>query len=296
VIPADRVVMAFSFGPFIGFWSAYDAVAARCAMVIPGGGMGSLARLELLRTTAATVLCCTPSYALRLAEVAAERSFPLADLSVRTILVAGEPGGSLPATRTRIESAFRARVVDHAGASEIGPWGFADANRRGLHVLESEFIAEFLSLETGGPAASGELAQLVLTSLGRLGAPVIRYQTGDLVRPLWPADPPCRFVLLEGGVLGRTDDMMIIRGVNVFPSAIEQIVHGFPEVANYRLTARTEGELDVLRVDVEDRLESPRRIAEELRLRLGLGVDVRSVPIGSLPRSEGKRERFVDLR
>ena len=111
----DRVMMAFSFGPFIGFWSAYDAVVARGAMAIPGGGLGSLARLELMWTTKATVLCCTPTYALRLAAVAAEHAFPLAELDVRTILVAGEPGGSVPAMRERIESAFAAKVVDHAG-------------------------------------------------------------------------------------------------------------------------------------------------------------------------------------
>ena len=296
VRPDDRVMMAFSFGPFIGFWSAYDAVVARGAMAIPGGGLGSLARLELMRTTGATVLCCTPTYALRLAEVAAEQAFPLSELDVRTILVAGEPGGSVPAMRERMESAFAAHVVDHAGASEVGPWGFADAARKGLQILEIEFIAEFLSTETGAPAASGELAHLVLTSLGRYGAPVIRYRTGDLVRPIWPADGPCRFVLLEGGVLGRADDMMIIRGMNVFPSAVEQILHGFPEVAEYRMTARKDREMDTLLVEVEDRMESPERIAKELHLRLGLSIEVRCVSVGTLPRYDGKGRRFADER
>ena len=265
-------------------------------MVIPGGGLSSIGRLELMRSTEATALCCTPSYALRLAEVAAEENFRLRELKLRTILVAGEPGGSVPALRERIEDAFHARVVDHAGASEVGPWGFADAAQRGLHVIETEFIAEFLSAESAPPAASGELAHIVLTSLGRHGAPVIRYRTGDLVRPVWGTDDECRFVLLDGGVLGRADDMMIIRGVNVFPSAVEQILHGFPEVAEFRMTAYKIGSMDALRVEVEDRMNDPARIAREFKLKLGLSIDAACVPAGSLPRFEGKGRRFMDER
>ena len=293
---SDRAFLAFSFGPFIGFWSAFDAIVARGALAIPGGGLGSLARLELLRTTRATALFCTPTYALRLAEVAAEHKIEIRHLPVEKIVVAGEPGGSVPTIRERIERAWDASVVDHAGATEVGPWGFADAAGRGLAVNESEFIAEFISLATGHAAEEGELAHLILTTLGRIGAPVIRYQTGDLVRPTWPKSGPNRFVLLEGGVLGRADDMMIIRGVNIYPSAIEQILHGFPEVVEYRLTARKRGELDELVIDVEDHLERPARIAEELRIRLGLKVEVHAVPAMSLPRFEGKGRRFVDER
>ena len=234
--------------PFIGFWSAFDAIVSRGALAIPGGGMGSVARIELLRATRATALFCTPTYALRLAEVAAEHKIDLTRLPVEKIIVAGEPGGSVPTIRAD-RGAWDAAVVDHAGATEVGPWGIADATGRGLHVNESEFIAEFISVETGRPAQEGELAHLVLTSLGRVGAPVIRYRTSDLVRPTWPQSGTNRFVLLEGGVLGRADDMMIIRGVNIYPSAIEQILHGFPEVVEYRLTARKHGELDELVVD-----------------------------------------------
>jgi len=296
VTASDRALMAFSFGPFIGFWSAFDAVTARGALAIPGGGLSSLARIELARHTEATLLFCTPTYALRLAEVAAEHKTSLARLAVEKIIVAGEPGGSIPAIRERIERVWSAGVVDHAGATEVGPWGFADAEGRGLHVNESEFIAEFVSVDTGEPAHSGELAHLILTTLGRFGAPVIRYRTGDLVRPTWPDSGPVRFVLLEGGVLGRADDMMIVRGMNIYPTAVEQILHGFPEVVEYRLTARKRGELDELVVEVEDHLNEPRRIAEELRLRLGLKIEVRSVSAMSLPRFEGKGRRFVDER
>ena len=296
ITSADRVLMAFSFGPFIGFWSANDALAARGALVIPAGGLSSLARLELLRSSEATVVCCTPSYALRLAQVAQQSDIDIRDTSVSRIIVAGEPGGSIPAVRGRIQDAWNARVVDHSGATEIGPWGFADANDRGLHIAETEFIAEFLSLDSGEPAKENELSELVLTTLHRTGCPVIRYRTGDLVRPHWSTNRDNRFVFLDGGVLGRADDMLIIRGMNIFPSAVEQIVCSFAEVVEYRITASRKGEMDVISVEVEDQLADPARIANELNLRLGLNVDVTCVPLESLPRFEGKGQRFIDLR
>src|SRR3954452_16566924 len=194
ITAADRALLAFSFGPFVGFWSAFDALVARGSLVVPGGGLASLARLELIEKANVTTICCTPTYALRLAEVAAENHIMLGDLSVDKIIVAGEPGGSVPTTRNRIESAWNARVFDHGGATEIGPWGFADADGRGLHINESQFLAEFESVETGHPAREGELSHLILTTLGRTGAPVIRYRTGDLVRPFWNASATNRFV------------------------------------------------------------------------------------------------------
>lgn len=296
VTRGDRVLMAFSFGPFIGFWSAHDACIAREAMVIPSGGLNTKARLDLLRTSQATVIFTTPSYALHMAEVGLHNGIVVGQLGVRKIIVAGEPGGSVPAIRERIESAWQAQLIDHAGASEVGPWGYGDPQGRGLHVIESEFLAEFLSVETGEPAVEGELSELVLTTLGRYGSPVIRYRTGDLVRPSWNTAHDNRFVLLVGGVLGRADDMLVIRGVNIFPSSIEQIILSFPEVVEWRMTAHKAGEMDALAVEIEDRLDRPQRVAEELQLRLGLKIDVRAVPLGSLPRFEGKGKRFVDER
>ena len=141
----------------------------------------------------------------------------------------------------------------------------------------------------------------MLTTLGRVGAPVIRYRTGDLVRPQWPtpeeigvgASP---WVQLEGGILGRVDDMLVVRGVNVFPGAIDGIVRSFPEIVEYRLTVSTRESLDVLKLEIEDRLEDPGRLAVELQVRLGLRVDVVTVPSVSLPRFEGKGRRIIDHR
>lgn len=301
----ETAMLAFSFGPFIGFWSAFDALVARGVRAIPGGGLSSLGRLDLIKRTDATSLFCTPSYAIHLAEVGHQNGIDLKELPIETVFVAGEPGGSVPAIRSRIETAWGARVVDHAGASEVGPWGFGDDRlaqddpnyQPSLRIIESDFIAEFISIETGSEAEPGELSRLILTNLGRAGLPVIRYDTGDLVRPQWKREQDenqvCRFVQLQGGVLGRSDDMMVIRGVNIYPTAIEQILCEFPEVAEYRMIATKQGAMDELRIEVEDAKGDPGRIADRLQIRLGLRTEVRCVELGSLPRSEAKSRRFV---
>jgi len=296
VAAGDRVLAASSFGPYAGFWSGFDAAVARGALAIPTGGMTSLGRLQLARSLGATVLVATPSYALHLAEVAEEHKIDLAATPVRLVIVAGEPGGSIPATRARIADRWGAEVLDHAGATEVGPWGVGDVHGGGLDVIETCFHPEFLALDSGRPASPGELAELVLTTLGRSGAPVIRYRTGDVVRPTWAAAGDRPWVRLEGGILGRTDDMLVVRGVNIFPGAIEDIVRSFPEVIEHRLIVEPCGSLDELRLEIEDRLELPGRVADELRLRLGLRVEVAAVPLGSLPRFEGKGRRLLDNR
>ncbi len=292
----DRVLMAFSFGPFIGFWSAHDAVIHRGSLVVATGGMSTVARIDLMQTIGATAVFCTPGYALHMAEVAEENQTNIAGLPVEKIMVAGEPGGSIPDVRNRIENAWQAQVIDHAGASEVGAWGFADAQGKGIYVNEAEFIAEFISVESGAPAGEGDLSELVLTTLGRSGSPVIRYRTGDLVRPSWNNPDSCRFVFLDGGVIGRVDDMLIVRGVNIFPSSIEQILRSFPEIVEYRMIASKHSEMDSLRIEIEDRLEKPQRVEKELEMRLGLRVQVECVAIGSLPRFELKGQRFIDNR
>ena len=293
---SDRVVMAFSFGPFIGFWSAFDAAVERGAMVVPTGAMSSIARLELIDSIKATIIFCTPSYALHLVQVAKENSIDLGSLAVEKIIVAGEPGGSIPSIKDRIEEHWKAKVVDHCGASEVGPWGYAAPDASGIYINEAQFYPEFVSIETGEPASEGELSELILTTLGRVGSPVIRYQTGDLVTPIWQTDCENNFVLLKGGVLGRTDDMMIIRGVNVFPTSIEQILRGFPEISEYRMTAYKQAEMDQLKIEIEDSLNAPDRIRQELEVRLGFRVDVEVVQANTLPRFEAKGKRFVDQR
>lgn len=309
----DRIMMAFSFGPFIGFWSAHDACLSRGCMVIPCGGMSTAARIDLILSAQPSVLFSTPSYALHLAQDAADRNIDLSSSSVRQVFVAGEPGGSVPAIRSKIESMFGAQVMDHAGATEVGPWGFSSHDGLAMHVIESEFIAEFLPLAeavqqdlvSDDPMRDG-VFELVLTSLGRVGAPVIRYRTGDLVRPEFAEDGKCNFVRLLGGVIGRADDMFVVRGVNIFPSSIDAIVRSFRDVNDYRLTVSKEGAMDELNLEVEcngdslvefrDAIELSQAMAEKLAIQLNLRFGVTPVPSGTLPRFEGKAKRIFDRR
>lgn len=217
--------------------------------------------------------------------------------TIRVTIHAGEPGASIPGTRQRIEQAWGATAYDHAGMTEMGAYGFMCLQQRGLHVNEDEFIAEILDVQTGRPVKEGQTGELVLTNLGRWGSPAIHYRTGDLVRHGGYKCPCGRsFLHLDGGVLGRVDDMLIVRGVNIFPSSIEQILHSFPEIEEFRVTARRLEEMDQLTIEIEDRLEQPARVADECHVRLGLNVDVRCVPLGSLPRNDGKARRFMDMR
>jgi phenylacetate-CoA ligase len=292
----DRLFFAFSFGPFIGFWSAHEGATDLGALCLPGGGASSIQRLRLINSAAATVLVTTPSYALRLAEVAAAEGIDLRASTVRLIIVAGEPGGSIPATRVRIAEAWDADVLDHAGATEIGAWGIGCRN--GLVVNETEFIAEVIDSGSGEhvPPGSGRTGELVLTNLGRSAWPVIRYRTGDVVRPIRGTNADgVPALVLEGGILGRTDDMITIRGINVFPSAIEDVVRAVAQRAEFRITATQRGPMDELEVEVEGDADLCEQIIKDLRLRIGLRVHVRPVASGALPRWEGKARRFVKV-
>ncbi|MBX5455815.1 MAG: AMP-binding protein [Thermogemmatispora sp.] len=293
----DVIFIAFGFGPFIGFWAACEGAKNLGALVVPGGGMDSLQRLRMMQDVQATVLVCTPSYALRLAEVAQQEGFDLQKLKVRITIHAGEPGASIPATRQRIEEAWGAKAYDHAGMSEMGAYGFTCEQQHGLHVNEGEFIAEILDPLSGQPVPVGEVGELVLTNLGRWGNPALRYRTGDLVRNGGYSCPCGRaFLLLPGGILGRIDDMLIVRGVNIYPSAIANVLHRFPEVAEYRIIVTNNGPLDEIALQVECPPSLVGEIQEALRASFGLRIPVEAVAEGSLPRFELKAKRVEDRR
>jgi phenylacetate-CoA ligase len=296
VTPRDRVFFAFGFGPFIGFWSAFSGARRLGALGIPGGGLDARQRLQLMRDAGATVLLSTVTYGLRLAEVAREQQLDLRALGIRRTIHAGEPGASIPSVRDRVEEAFGAECFDHAGATEVGAWGFSCARRDGLHVNEAEFIAEILDPETGQPVGEGATGELVLTNLGRAGWPVIRYRTGDLARHGGRGCPCGRtFLKLPGGLAGRSDDLIVVRGVNVFPTAVEAIVREF-EVGEFRLVRTRPREMEELTVEVEADARTAEALAERLHLRLGVRLDTRAVAAGSLPRFELKARRVVDRR
>jgi phenylacetate-CoA ligase len=295
VTPADRVFFPFSFGLFIGFWAGFEGARQLGALVIPGGGQDSATRLAWMEALGVTVLVSTPSYALHLLEVGRERGLDLAKLPVRITVHAGEPGAGIREVRHRIEEGWGARTFDHSGMTEVGAFGFECVEQAGLHVNETEFIAEVLDPATGRPAPEGEL---VLTTLGRAGSPVFRYRTGDRVRLAGTACPCARtFAVLEGGILGRVDDMLIVRGVNVFPSAIEGIVRRFPAVDEFQMEVFTRSEMHEVRLllEVDGPVSEPtmREVLEAIRTNLGIRVEAQAVPPGSLPRYELKARRVV---
>jgi len=298
----DRVFFPFSFGPFLGFWAGFEAGPQVGLHCIPGGGMSSQIRLSMIENIGATVVCCTPTYALRLAEIAeVERRRPLSEGTVRMLIVAGEPGGSIPATRERIERSWGARVIDHHGLTEVGPVSFECWEAPGsLHINEAEFIAEVIDPRSGDEVTDGQTGELVLTNLGRTASPVIRYRTGDIVvRRSDPCSCGRTWARLEGGILSRADDMVNIRGVNVYPVGIESVVRRLPEVVEFRSVVSRQGSMRSLRLEIEvapefeDSNTVASRVAYHLREALGLSVNVQVVESGTLPRFEMKANRFV---
>jgi len=299
----DRIFFAFSFGPFLGFWTAFDAGARLGCLCIPGGGMRSAARLRVMLDTRATVLCCTPTYAIHLAEAAVEEQIDMTEMCVRSILVAGEPGGSITGTRARIEKLWPgARVVDHHGMSEVGPVSYGCPVRPGvLHVIEGSYIAEVVDPQTGAAVEAGVRGELVLTSLGRVGSPLLRYRTGDLVQacPAGVCECGSKDMALEGGILGRTDDMVVVRGVNVYPGAVEDVVRSVSGVAEYQVRISVERSLVELHLDAEPDAAHEKdgdlahRLESALRDALALRIPVRMVGVGALPRYEMKAKRWI---
>lgn len=290
----DRIFFAFSFGPFIGFWSAFGGARRLGALSISGGAMSSEQRIRTLADLQATVLLCTPTYALRLADVARGLGLDLASSGIRVTLHAGEPGASIPATRAAIEAAYSATCFDHTGMTELGPTGFSCSQRDGIHAVEAEFIFEVLD-ERGTPSEEGEL---VATNLGRWGMPLIRYRTGDrVVVSREPCSCGSPFMKLVGGIRGRVDDMFTVRGVNLYPSQVEDIIRRHPRVAEFVIERRRVRQMDEVALLVEIRGEdaSTERLEADLRASLGVRLECRVVPAGTLPRSELKAKRIVRL-
>ncbi len=297
----DRVYFAFSFGPFVGFWSGWDGARKVGALAISGGGQSTLQRLQAIVDYQATVVVCTPTYALHMAAEAEKTGMDLTnDSEMRKVVVAGEPGANIPSTKKRIEEAWGAKCYDHTGATEVGAWGFeCEPQPGGVHVNENEFIAEVVNTETGEAVTEGERGELILTNLGRLGSPVIRYRTGDLVQPNYH---PCvcgrPFMFLEGGVLGRVDDMVVVRGINVYSSAVEGILRGFSEIEEYRVDVLESGGLSEIKITLEPKAgvssttDLVTKAEDGLRNGLSLRVRVECVSPNTLPRFELKARRF----
>lgn len=300
--PGERIFFAFSFGPFLGFWTAFESATRRGNLAIPGGGLSSKARLQTMVAHDVETLCCTPTYALRLGELyATHRDDETAAYRLRKIIVAGEPGGSLPEVRKRLAELWKgARVHDHHGMTETGPVTYEDPEKPlALCVLEDSYLAEIIDRDTQLEVAPGQRGELVLTTLTRKASPLLRYRTGDLVEKAYfqPPGGGEPVLCLEGGILGRIDEMVVIRGVNVYPSAVEKIIRGFPEVVEFQVVQTTRQSMAELEVMIEAGAKAgpdlAGRVARELGDAFTLRIPVTAVEPGSLPRYEFKSKRWI---
>jgi len=296
----DRIFFAFSFGPFLGFWTAFEAAATEY-LALPGGGLSSTARLETMARYQATVLCCTPTYALRLGEsIGAPSGVSLDQLAVKKIIVAGEAGGSLPTTRKRLQELWGgAQIYDHHGMTEVGPVSYEDPHHPGsLCVIEEAYLAEVLDA-AGQEVPDGGEGELVLTTLNRTASPLIRYRTGDWVCKHRIHDK----LYLEGGILARCDDMVVIRGVNIYPSAIENVVRRMPEIAEFMVEQRSVDSMEEIEIVIEphaglgeEPIQLARRLENRLRDTFSLRIQVRPAGLMTLPRFEFKSNRWKKLQ
>ncbi len=302
VTPKDVIFFAFSFGPFLGFWTAYESATRRGNLSIPGGGLSSKARLQAMAAHNAGVLCCTPTYALRLGEVYAEHEADeISSYRLKKIIVAGEPGGSIPEVRERISELWKgAAVFDHHGMTEVGPVTFEHPDKSfSLCVIEDAYYAEVIDRETHLEVEEGQKGELVLTTLTRTACPLLRYRTGDLVeKTLFSADANEEPVFcLENGILGRVDEMVVIRGVNIYPTAVEKIIRGFSEVVEFQVIQSTRQSMAELEVTLEAGPSASHdlaeRVARELADAFTLRIPVRIVKPDSLPRFEFKSKRWI---
>jgi phenylacetate-CoA ligase len=295
----DVIFCAFSFGPFISHWTAIAGAWHVGAMAISGGGMNSEQRLQTIMDNRCTALVSTPTYALHLAEVADQQSINLRDSMIRRTIHAGEPGASLPAVKRAIETAWGATCFDHAGATEVGAWAFdCEAQTGAIHLNEAEFIFEVIDPATGARVGEGERGEIIITNLGRGAMPVVRYRTGDLVEM---TREPCAcgrgLARIRGGVLGRADDMMIVRGVNLYPSAIDNLIRGLPAIVEYEVRVRRVAGMDdlLIRLEISEAVsfaETSRALLKSFRREFGIRVSLEHAQAGTLPRYEFKARRF----
>ncbi len=295
----DVAIFPFSFGPFIGFWSAFEAAAQMGIRCIPAGGQTSLQRLQMIKRYKPAWLCCTPTYALHLLSVAQREGIELTGGPIRNIIVGGEPGGSVPEVKARIEEGWGgARLFDHHGMTEVGPVTYSDPDRPELlRAIHETYFIEVLDTNSGEVTAIGGVGELVLTTLGRAACPLIRYRTGDLVKPVSAKGEDPRAIAFDGGILGRADDMVVVRGVNLYPSAIDAVIRSFDGIGEYEVNIDEKDFMVQVAVRVEN-LSSTRdeelvdQVQKRMRDVFGLRIQVEVAESGTLPTFEMKARRW----
>lgn len=305
---SDRIFLPFGYNIFIAFWAYHYAGEKIGCEVIPGGVLNTEARILKMQELRATAMGATPTYVLGMAETARNQLNidPPRDLQIRKITVAGEPGGSVPATRKRMEDAWGARVYDQVGSTEIGHWGWECRQQAGLHVNEGSFLVEIIDVDTGEYIDKpGRQGKMVVTSFNRQAQPCIRFDVKDLIQ--WnsqPCDCGRTFRLLEGGIKGRADDITKVKGVLLSPMAIEEVVRDIPQLSNeYQVVVTKKGDIDDITLKVEivpeykdDEASIRALLVDKLRVTTNLGYNIEFHEYESLPRSQAKSRRFQDLR
>lgn len=274
VISGQAAFFPFSFGPFLGFWAGFESAARFGIRTIAAGGLSSENRLKMMERLRPEILCCTPTYGLRLAEIADDAR----RLGVKKIIVAGEPGGSLPKIRNRLSKAWDAEVVDHHGMTEIGPVTVGDITDPSRLLLRHEaYFCEVINQDEQG------IGELVLTTLGRHGSPLLRYRTGDLVQPDQDG-------ALKGGIIGRVDDMVVVRGVNLYPGAVEEVVRSVEGIVEYEVLIEEANSMAEVRIRAEG--SGAKELEDRLQEIFSLRIPVEEVSKGTLERFEMKSKRW----
>jgi phenylacetate-CoA ligase len=302
----DRLFLPFGYNIFVAFWACHYGAEKLGAEVVPGGVLDTAARVMKMQELRCNAFAATPTYILGMADTARKIGIEPRSLGIERITCAGEPGGSIPTTKQRIEETWGAKLYDHIGATEIGAWSYSCIEQRGLHVNEAMFLVEIEDLETGDiidePMKNGKM---IITAFDRLGKPCIRFDSKDVIR--W-ADYECScgrtFRIIDGGVVGRADDITKVKGVLLAPTAIEEVVRSFRELSDeYEVLVTKKGDIDdiALRIEINPEFLGQQeslltRLKDELRVKTNLGYKIEVCPYGSLPRYEVKAKRFKDLR
>jgi len=304
----DRVFIPFGYNVFVAFWAGHYAAEKIGCEVIPGGVLDTQARILKIQELRATAMMATPTYILGMADTARNKlGIEPSELSINKITCAGEPGASIPSTKKRMETAWGARVYDHAGATEIGAWSYECRNQPGgIHVNEAFFLVEIEDLQTGEFIQEpGRRGKMIITALDRQAQPCIRFDAKDVIE--WdPNSCDCgrTFRLIKGGVLGRSDDITKVKGVLLAPAAIEAAVRGIDGLGDeYEVVVDKLGDMDRIKLKVElipgseDSAKAiEAQLKDQLRLKTNLAFRIEFYDYGRLPRYEVKAKRFKDLR
>ncbi|MCW5770017.1 MAG: hypothetical protein KIT16_00175 [Rhodospirillaceae bacterium] len=304
--PEDTFYFAFNWGNFAGLWSTYWGVRRFGSRLISGGGGDTKAHIANILRMKPTVLCATPTYALRIAQAAREMGHDMRGSAVKFIVGGGEPGPfALPALRQALDEAWDARSCDQMGIAEIDAFGVGDSGRDGVLVNEMNVFCWSIDPDTMREVPDGTVGENIVTSYVNSAQPLINYRTHDLVRRVPGGADGRTWTKLEGVILGRTDFMITVRGTNVYPTAVENLIGQVPSVSNhYQMILEKDGPLDRMTIEFEPVKGTPaaeapalaERLASHIHAALKVRIDCRPVPVDSLPRYELKTKRIIDRR